>query len=110
MEDTILSTFKSFINDILMVNNINNYEEISKYYKDILNMESIILKDNEIINNFITNINKYSDLIISEDLSIFDNELLPHINFKEIISNNSDEILIKNFGNIYKRLILFLLI
>ena len=96
MESTILTTFQNLLNDILMLNNITNDEEILNYYDNILNMETLDLDNCDIINKFLKNINDNSELIIEENDIIFDKELLPFINFKEILSIEENSIIKKN--------------
>lgn len=102
MESTILTTFQNLLNDILMLNNITNDEEILNYYDNILNMETLDLDNCDIINKFLKSINDNSELIIEENDIIFDKELLPFINFKEILSIEENSVIKKNIWKYFQ--------
>lgn len=102
MEDTIVTTFQKFINDILMIPNITNDDNISKYYKSILDAETLCLDNCDIIKSFLEKINEYTDLIVDENIDVFNNDILPEIDFKSIMVNNKDNIVITK--NIWKYL------
>ena len=108
INDQMLDKFKNFINDLIKVFP-EHKETIESNYKDILNLENVVIKENEIISEFLENISNISDSIMNKDSSVFTDELflIKGISmdtlWKSDISN-------KTRSNIWKYLNIFCLI
>lgn len=74
INDQMLDKFKNFINDLIKVFP-EHKETIESNYKDILNLENVVIKENEIISDFLENISNISDSIMDKDSSVFTDEL-----------------------------------
>ena len=108
LDNKTLTLFKSFVNDICKV--FPEYKEcIDKNYSDILELTEISIDDNEIISEFLKNIDNNSNDISNKDSKIFTDELflIKDISMKSIWESDISD---KTKENIWKYLQAFCVI
>ena len=108
INEQMLSKFKNFINDLLKV--FPEHEEcINKNYNDILSLEELNIKENEIVSEFLKNISDISDNIMNKDSSVFTDELylIKDISMKQLWDSDISN---KTRSNIWRYLNIFCLI
>ncbi len=74
INDQMLSKFKCFLNDICKVFPEHS-DSIQQNYNVILELDSLVIDENEIISEFLENISNISDNIINKDNEIFTDDL-----------------------------------
>jgi hypothetical protein len=108
LDNKTLTLFKSFITDICKVFP-EHKETIDNNYSSVLELDEIIIDDNEIISEFLNNIDKNSNDISNKNSDIFTDELflIKDISMKSIWESDISE---KTKQNIWKYLQAFCVI
>ena len=108
LDNKTLTLFKSFITDICKVFP-EHKETIDNNYSSVLELDEIIIDDNEIIFEFLNNIDKNSNDISNKNSDIFTDELflIKDISMKSIWESDISE---KTKQNIWKYLQAFCVI
>lgn len=108
LDNKTLTLFKSFINDISKVFP-EHKESIDKNYSFILELDDISIDENEILSEFLNNIDKNSNDISNKNSDIFTDELflIKNISMKSIWDSDISE---KTKENIWKYLQAFCVI
>jgi len=89
VNEQCLSVFKSFINDIIKV--FPEYKiKLEDVYKPILQVDTCIIDDNELLSEFLDRIHKLNKKITNKDDTMFDDDplILTDISFKNIWVTN----------------------
>ena len=106
MDTKILTLFKKMINDVMEV-----YPEekgtIYEKYEEIMNMDTLVLDECELLNNFMNNINKNSSKITNKDIEVIQDDLIDGIPLKRIWSTDISD---KTKNDIWKYLQTFCII
>tara|TARA_A100001015_G_scaffold243848_1_gene279021 strand:- start:1410 stop:2387 length:978 start_codon:yes stop_codon:yes gene_type:complete len=85
VNEKTLKIFKGFINDLIKVFP-EHKESLETNYNDVLNLDELIIDNNELIKEFLNNIDELSDDISNKNDNIFTDELfiVKDISMKEI--------------------------
>ena len=85
VNEKTLKIFKGFINDLIKVFH-EHKESLETNYNDVLNLDELIIDDNELIKEFLNNIDELSDDISNKNPDIFTDELfiVKDISMKDI--------------------------
>ena len=108
LNNKVLSVFKSFTNDIIKV--FPEYEEsLQETYSSIIECESIVIEESELLKEFLDRVNKHNKKITNKDEELFKDDplLLTGISFKDIWN---DKITHKTKETIWKYLQTFCLL
>ena len=74
VNEKTLKIFKGFINDLIKVFP-EHKDSLETNYNDVLNLDELIIDDNELIKEFLNNIDELSDDISNKNAEIFTDEL-----------------------------------
>jgi hypothetical protein len=74
VNEKTLKIFKGFINDLIKVFP-EHKDSLETNYNDVLNLDELIIDDNELIKEFLNNIDELSDDISNKNVDIFTDEL-----------------------------------
>ena len=106
MDAKILTLFKKMVNDVMEV-----YPEekgtIYEKYEEIMNMDTLVLDECELLNNFMDSINKNSIKITNKDIEVIQDDLIDGIPLKKIWSTDISD---KTKNDIWKYLQTFCII
>jgi len=89
MEEKLLKIFKGFINDLIKVFP-EHKESLETNYKDILELDNLVIDDNEIIKEFLKMVDNISDDITNKNDEVFTDDLylIKDISMKTIWSSD----------------------
>ena len=90
LNEKILSVFKKMINDIMDVypeEKGNIYEK----YESVMNMDTLVLEDCDLLKNFMDNIGKNSTKITNKDVLVIGDDLIDGIPLKKIWKTDISE-------------------
>ena len=89
MEEKLLKIFKGFINDLIKVFP-EHKESLETNYKDILELDNLVIDDNEIIKGFLKMVDNISDDITNKNDEVFTDDLylIKDISMKTIWSSD----------------------
>lgn len=106
LDSKILDVFQKMINDIIEVYT-DKKDEIQSQYRDVLEMDTLVLSECEPINQFIKNIDTFSKKIENRDVEVLSKTIIPHIDLSLLFESSITDI---DRNNIWKYLQTFCII
>ena len=94
------------IHDIIEVYT-DKSDEIQSKYRDILEMDKLVLSECKPIDQFMENIDIFSKKIENREVEVLENTIIPHINLNEMFESSITDI---DRNNIWKYLQTFCII